>query len=112
MTQDVVTIGASMKMFAALHSNGVEFEFLKDKTEKRHASINYKNIYLINKYNNNIKLNKNKIKEWLEASRVMTIPENSTDIVNGLFNALPAVLVSRNRDLLVSIKELTEAFKK
>lgn len=112
MTQDVVTIGASLKMFAALRSNGVEFEFLRDPTDKNASSVNYKNIYLVNKYNSNVKLNKSKIKSWLEADRVMTIPENSTDIVNGLFNALPAVLVSKNRELLVSIKDLTEAFKK
>jgi len=111
MTQDVVTIGASLKMFAALKSNGVEFEFLKDATVKGLSSVNYKNIYLINKYNNNILLNKPKIKNWLEAEKVATIPENSADIINGSFKALPAILVSKNRDYMMSIQKLTEMFK-
>ena len=111
MTQDVVTIGASLKMFAALKSNGVEFEFLKDATVKGLASVNYKNIYLINKYNNNILLNKPKIKNWLEAEKVTTIPDNAADIINGSFKALPAILVSKNRDYMVSIQKLTEMFK-
>ena len=111
MTQDVVTIGASLKMFAALKSNGVEFEFLKDATVKGLSSVNYKNIYLVNKYNNNILLNKPKIKNWLEAEKVLTIPENTADIINGSFKALPAILVSKNRDYMVSIQRLTEMFK-
>lgn len=111
MTQDVVTIGASLKMFAALKSNGVEFEFLKDATVKGLSNVNYKNIYLINKYNNNILLNKPKIKNWLEAEKVTTIPENTADIINGSFKALPAILVSKNRDYMMSIQKLTEMFK-
>lgn len=111
MTQDVVTIGASLKMFAALKSNGVEFEFLKDPTVKGLNSVNYKNIYLINKYNNNIRLTKPKIKNWLEADKVVTVPENMVDIVNCSFEALPAMLKSKNREFLVSIQRLTEMFK-
>lgn len=111
MTQDVVTIGASLKMFAALKSNGVEFEFLKDPTIKGLNSVNYKNIYLINKYNSNIRLTKPKIKNWLEAEKVVTVPDNAVDIVNCSFEALPAMLKSKNREFLVSIQRLTEMFK-
>lgn len=111
MTQDVFTVGTSLKMFAALKSNGVEFEFLKDPTVKGLSNVNYKNIYLINKYNKNIKLNRPKIKDWLEAERITVIPENYTDIANALFYALPAVLMSKNKEYLVSIKQLTEMFK-
>ena len=66
---------------------------------------------LINKYNNNILLNKPKIKNWLEAEKVTTIPDNAADIINGSFKALPAILVSKNRDYMVSIQKLTEMFK-
>lgn len=111
MTQDVVTIGASLKMFAALKSNGVEFEFLRDPTVKSMSTVNYKNIYLINKYNNNILLNKKKIRDWLEAEKVATIPDNSVDIINGSFKALPAILVSKNREYMLSIQKLTDMFK-
>jgi len=110
MTQDVVTIGASLRMFAALKSNGLEFEFLRDSTSKSISSVNYKNIYLINKYNDNIVLNKRKIKNWLEADKLVYMPENSEDIINGLFKALPAVLVTKNKDYLISIKNLTDLF--
>ena len=111
MTQDVYTIGSSLKIFAALKSNGVEFEFLKDSTVKGLNSVNYKNIYLINKYNNNIVLNKPKIKSWLEADKIATVPDNSVDIINSNYRAMPAILTSKNKDFLVSIQRLTEMFK-
>ena len=111
MTQDVYTIGSSLKIFAALKSNGVEFEFLKDSTVKGLNSVNYKNIYLINKYNNNIVLNKPKIKSWLEADKIATVPDNSVDMVNSNYRAMPAILTSKNKDFLVSIQRLTEMFK-
>jgi cellulose biosynthesis protein BcsQ len=110
MTQDVVTIGTSLRMFSALKSNGLEFEFLRDTTSKITSNANYKNIYLINKYNENIILNKRKIKNWLEAEKLVYVPENYEDIVNGLFKALPAVLVSKNKNYLMSIKNLTDLF--
>jgi hypothetical protein len=111
MTQDVHTIGSSLKMFAALKSNGVEFEFLKDASVKGLNSVNYKNIYLINKYNNNIVLNKPKIKSWLEAEKIATIPDNAVDIVNSNFRAMPAILTSKNKDFLVAVQKLAEMFK-
>jgi hypothetical protein len=55
-------------------------------------------------------LNKRKIKNWLEAEKLVYVPENYEDIVNGLFKALPAVLVSKNKNYLMSIKNLTDLF--
>lgn len=113
MTQDVVTIGNSLRKFAALESSGLDFEMLDISIQNKRKSMepteNYKNFYVINKFNENSLFTRKKIAAWLNTDKkIITIPENSTEILNATYKGLPTILISKNQEFVFQIKKLSE----
>lgn len=114
MTQDVVTIGSSLRKFAALEATGLDFEMLKETESNKKNSIetvqNFKNFYVINKFRPDAIFNPKRINEWLEAEeKTFYVPENTGEIYNALYKALPVILTSKNRDFAMQIKLIAES---
>ena len=114
MTQDVVTVGASLRKFASLEASGLDFEMLKESEHNKKNSIepvqNFKNFYVINKFENNATFNKKKISEWLEADKkIFYVPNNATEIYNNIYKALPAIQDSKNKEFKNQIARIAES---
>lgn len=113
MTQDVVTIGNSLRKFASLEASGLDFEMLNVSVENKRKSMepteNYKNFYVINKFNDSSLFTRKKISAWLNTDKkIITIPENSTEILNSTYKGLPTILISKNKEFVFQIKKLSE----
>lgn len=113
MTQDVVTIGNSLRKFASLEASGLDFEMLNISVANKRKSMepteNYKNFYVINKFNDSSLFTRKKISAWLNTDKkIITIPENSTEILNSTYKGLPTILISKNKEFVFQIKKLSE----
>lgn len=100
-TQDVSSIGYWLKFSNHLKRKGIEF----DNNDKRNTKN--KNIYITNRYFKDGKLKDKNIQEWLEVNNLFTVPENSKEINDSTLEALPTLLMSRNKQFKESIKNIT-----
>lgn len=114
MNQDIVSIGTSLNKFAALEATGLDFEMLKESEANKKNSLepvqNFKNFYIINKFKDDAIFSKKKIVDWIQADKkIFYVPENSTEILNATYKALPVILTSKNRDFAMQIKRIAES---
>lgn len=114
MTQDVVSIGTAMRKFGMLEPSGLDFEMLCESKENKRNSMektqNFKNFYVINKFKDDCIFGKKRITEWLETSdNVFFVPENTSEIYNAIYKALPVILTSKNKNYVMQIKRIAEA---
>jgi len=100
-TQDVSSIGYWLKFSNHLKRKGIEF----DNNDKRNTKN--KNIYITNRYFKDGKLKDKNIQEWLEVNNLFTVPENSKEINDSTLEALPTLLMSRNKQFKESINNIT-----
>ena len=100
-TQDVSSIGYWLKFSNHLKRKGIEF----DNNDKRNTKN--KNIYITNRYFKDGKLKDKNIQEWLEVNNLFTVPENSKEINDSTLEALPTLLMSRNKQFKESISNIT-----
>ena len=100
-TQDVSSIGYWLKFLNHLKRKGIEF----DNNDKRNTKN--KNIYITNRYFKDGKLKDKNIQEWLEVNNLFTVPENSKEINDSTLEALPTLLMSRNKQFKESINNIT-----
>ena len=71
---------------------------------------NFKNFYVINKFEDDCIFGKKRITEWLETSdNVFFVPENTSEIYNAIYKALPVILTSKNKNYVMQIKRIAEA---
>lgn len=101
ITQDVSSIGYWLKFSKHLERKGIRF----DNNDKRNTKN--KNIYITNRYFKDGKLKDKNIQEWLNVNNLFTVPENSKEINDSTLEALPTLLMSRNKQFKESINNIT-----
>ena len=91
ITQDVSSIGYSLFNLNELEKKGIEIKNKNHFIVNKHVKSNFKD---------------NEIKNWIDCSDLITVDECSKEFINANLEGIPAIINSKNNDLIEDINRI------